>query len=268
MKYFLFFITLLSFTMPAQAHRPYLVKKNTIAAPSNMTVITEKLYGDGIFTADPVSFQLRNTNGAVLAYTPVASHVATFCPHIKFCWAFPYGPRSILTIGLKLDYQTIDWLAQQPPPSEDITGIDPEESTSYEKYLKDKRQKITRSHNFGYPEMRSGAAMQGFSYISPAIVLSPLFIIADQFFPLALLAALTLSPFLLHWIFFKRLRAKRKVNQFLLQAAGTFLIFSNLGLAFSIFAILSFTFSAPIFYLFAIPLAIILTLYRRKKLNE
>ena len=86
----LFLILTLLIHAPAYAHPPYLAKQGIITDPDGNKVIKEKLYGDGVFTNDPVTFRLRNRHGALLANSPINTHVFSFCPSIDFCWVFPF----------------------------------------------------------------------------------------------------------------------------------------------------------------------------------
>ncbi len=141
------FLAIVAFSDLAYAHRPYLIKQGTISDPDGNKVIKEKLYGDGIFSADPVTFQLRHKDGAVLANSPVGDHVATFCPAIKFCWAFPYGILLPLATGWVLDFSQINF--NQPAKDYNLKG---EEAETFKKYLLEDEVTRTAAHAFGYPE--------------------------------------------------------------------------------------------------------------------
>ena len=104
---------ILSSVHSAEAHRPYLVKDKTFETPKGI-IITERLYGDGIVVTDPMQYQIRDGKGNVLANTKTYNHIATFCPNLKFCWAFPYDGFTILSVGQKLDYKGLDLEKEKP----------------------------------------------------------------------------------------------------------------------------------------------------------
>ena len=95
----LFLILTLLIYAPAYAHPPYLIKQGLITDPDGNKVIKEKLYGDGLFTSDPATFQLRNRHGALLANSPINDHAFSFCPSIDFCWVFAYSFISLFLFG-------------------------------------------------------------------------------------------------------------------------------------------------------------------------
>lgn len=231
---------------PAYAHRPYLIKEGSISDPSGNPVILERLYGDGIFTSDPVSFQIRSRSGALLAHTPTAEHVAVFCPDVNFCWAFPYGIASPFTVGMRLDHESIDWDA--PAPKLDIKD---NEAELYQKYLEDKKQKRAYSYSFDYPEMRKDQQGKGFSASAWSIVFSPLFILANHVIQLALVTVLSVVPFILHWLFFKRFIPSKKINKILLKSAGGLIIFGYILFYCLALFVLGFTIGTPWLYMLA-----------------
>lgn len=118
----------LSITSPAFAHDPYLIKEGYLKDPQGRSLIKERLYGDGIFSDDPERFQIRSSTGALLAYTEADTHVAYFCPHVKFCLAVPYS--QLPSKGFRLDYNSIDWDAA--PQKLDLPEHEIEE---YKQYL-------------------------------------------------------------------------------------------------------------------------------------
>jgi hypothetical protein len=174
----------------AYAHSPYLIKEGIVADPNGNEVILEKLYGDGIFTADPVSFQIRSKNGTLLAFTSTASQIGVVCPHVKFCWAFLYWGILPVGIGLKLDHQSIDW--NKPAPHEKLGEKRAEE---FKKYLEDNDQK--RAYGFEYPEHRKDNST-GFTEVWWTFPFSPIFIIAGYIVPLIAILFLTALPLFLY----------------------------------------------------------------------
>ncbi len=246
MRHVLLLALIFLITSPAYAHRPYLVKEGSINDPSGNPVILEKLYGDGIFTSDPVSFQIRSKNGALLAHTPTAEHVAVFCPDISFCWAFPYGIVSPFTVGMRLNHESIDWSA--PAPQLDMKG---EEAELYKKYLEDKKQKRAYSYSFNYPEMRKDNPGNGFSASTLSIAFSPFVIIANHVIQLALVTILSVAPFILYWLFFRRFSPNKKINRVLLKTTGGLIIFGYLLFYCLALFILGFTVGTPWLYMLA-----------------
>jgi len=155
---------------PAYAHRFYIIEDSRIDAPDGSPLIVERLYGDGIIGMDPVSLQIRNLGGAVLAHSQTSTHVATFCPHINYCWAFPYNPILPLSMGLRLDTSNVDW--NTPPP---VYTLSKEEAGEFSAYLAGHRR-IAHSDSFGYPSTvrdKSPLFIPSFAslLISPAIIL-------------------------------------------------------------------------------------------------
>ncbi len=155
----------------AEAHRPYAVKIKSLEGPQGQPLIIEKLFGDGIFSADPVSLQLRNSRGAILAYTPVGQHVALFCPSLKSCWAFPHDALFGLASSWRLDPSGLEY---ERPRDPDLEG------------KIESRGRIT--YGFGNPSQRSAAS--GFkkeASLWPRLA-SPLFVFLDHAILLTVLA--------------------------------------------------------------------------------
>lgn len=155
----------LSGSIIVEAHRPYAIKQGYIKSPSGESVIVEKLYGDGIFYADPVKVQLRNRFGAVIASAKTGSDYY-FCPNIDYCWVFVYG--QFLVEPFKLDADSINW--------DRIPKIPEDFRASLNKYLKADENWLANSH-LGYPSYKDKSF--GFipenpllKIISPVIILS------------------------------------------------------------------------------------------------
>lgn len=246
MRSVLLFILIFLIASPAYAHRPYLIKEGTINDPNGNSLILEKLYGDGIFTTDPVSFQIRSKNGALLAYTPTSEHVAVFCPDVRFCWGFLYGTVSPFATGMKLGYESIDWNSQAQKL--DLKG---DEAELYQKYLEDEKQKRAYSYGFDYPEMRKDKQGKGFSASTWSIAFSPLFIIANHIIPLALVTVLSIVPFILHWLFFKRFSPHKKPHRILLKSSGGIIILGYILFYCLALFVLGFTVGTPFLYMLA-----------------
>jgi hypothetical protein len=98
--------------VPAQAHRPYVKKLYILSGPDKKPLIVEKLVGDNVIGVNPEKLQIRNQNGAVIAYTQTAYHIVIHCSSIQSCWVFPYS--SALIEPVHLDYKALDYSAINP----------------------------------------------------------------------------------------------------------------------------------------------------------
>lgn len=223
------------------AHRPYLVKQGLLIDPEGKTVIKEKLYGDGIVTTDPVVFQIRSSNGAVLASTTVSDHVGVFCPSVQFCWAFPYGIGSVFSIGQRLDFEKVDW--EKSPL---VVKFEGDEKEDFLNYLTKKDHKNARSNNFDYPEYNHKDF--GFNSVFISSIFSPFIIIFDQFFLMVFLTTLTISIPLCFYYFF--IKARTKKLKIFMNILGSIVVLSLFGFYLAAGFIFSFALGAPIFYLF------------------
>ena len=237
------FFLLLFFVMPlaAHAHQPYVKKVGYIQDPKTNLIIKEKKYGDGIFTADPGKFQLRKQNGAVIASSPVGKHIATFCPSIQFCWAFPYS-GSFITSGYYLDWKNIDFKAGAPE-----YDFKDNQEKRFKRYLRNVKARRFSANFLGYPEMENYES--GFKKSRVSLFFSPLIIIKDQFSQLIVLFWLTLLPFLLFWLFFKWKRIERKILRYLVRGIGVLTLMSYAGFYALACFFLVFTLSTPIAYM-------------------
>lgn len=83
---------LVSHRDPASAHPSYAVPQKTLDFGNGRTAMLEILYGDGIFFANPARAQLRTSEGATVAKTPMGGNVVTLCPSVEYCWVFLSGP--------------------------------------------------------------------------------------------------------------------------------------------------------------------------------
>ncbi|AGH97515.1 hypothetical protein [Micavibrio aeruginosavorus] len=232
-------LCVLIFSPAAHAHRPYLVNKGTLTDPGGEIIVKGKRYGDGIFSTDPVTFEIRNRNGVVLANTPVADHVAVFCPHAKFCWAFPYGYLTPIVSGYKLDADNIDWDAQ----SKNDSG-----RGNFERYLSGD-EKTLRDYDLDYPEFIK--TYSGFEEVKMASIISPIMIVFDQFFILLGLLVLTFVPYLLYWLFFSKRWTQNKVLKYGIFLFGSCIFLGYCGFYFLALLVFGYTLSTPIFYLLA-----------------
>jgi len=181
------FLLLLLFSGTAEAHRPYLVRQTEVQAPSGEPVIVEKLYGDGIFVADPVRLQLRSQNGALLAYTPVSrGNISYICPHIKFCWAFAFNAFTLFSAGYLLDPSAVQWSS-----APQVLKLNPDEALSFRQYLAGRADYVA-AESFGYPEAENEPG-QHFKQNWAGLFLSPLAIVAQYTVFLFLLAGLSFA---------------------------------------------------------------------------
>lgn len=148
---------------PASAHMPYAVEVKTLQDIHGEPLILERLFGDGIFAPDPVSLQVRNRNGAVIAYTSVNQSVSVYCSSLEFCWACPHSTLSLWATPVRLNHESLDY--------------DQQISTEARSRLK-REGGVTRG--FENPDSRS--APLGFAADSSllALSLSPLLIIKEH----------------------------------------------------------------------------------------
>jgi hypothetical protein len=100
---------------PALAHRPYTVEQKTLTFSDGRSATLELLFGDGIFFADPGRGQLKDEKGAVVAWTPAADGVISYCPSIDHCWVFLFSSRTPVAPWL-LKPDAINWAAPVEPP--------------------------------------------------------------------------------------------------------------------------------------------------------
>lgn len=96
----------------AYAHSPYTKDIKTIAVDGK-AITVQRLFGDGIFFADPVSLQLKNEAGGVVAYTPVGRAVSSFCRSKFFCWGFVFPNSYPWPLAYKLSPPTANWNASK-----------------------------------------------------------------------------------------------------------------------------------------------------------
>ena len=217
----------------AEAHRPYAVRIKSLEGPQGQPLIIEKLFGDGIFSADPVSLQLRNSRGAVLAYTPVGQHVAVFCPSLKSCWAFPHDALFGLASSWRLDPSGLEY---ERPLDSDLEG------------KIESRGRIT--YGFGDPGRRSAAS--GFkkeASLWPRLA-SPLFVFLDHAILLTVLAFTCAFPFALRCAK-KRLTASRQGAAKLAIAIFLGLLYALNALVLLLLIYLTFSLAAPWLYALA-----------------
>jgi len=171
--------------MPAQAHSPYAIRQNIISGPDQNPLIVEKLFGDGVIvSSDPVSFQIRNKNGAVIAHTQTSLHLSVFCPTIQLCWAFPYDNSAIVE-PMHLDYKALDYAAQDPKihPEEMADYFSGKNDTLRDTGLREPFYSDKPYHFYKGPEWLKW--------------LSPLIIISSNFFSFLILASVYFLPFLI-----------------------------------------------------------------------
>lgn len=176
------------FVPAAHASSPYAVKLGVMAGPDGQLVLKEKLYGHGVLSSGPVTFQLRNRDGALLANSPVSDHVAVVCPSVKFCWAFPDGAYLPFSAGWSLDAKVVEF--GRPAPDYFFQDTEQEEFTAY---MNDRRAGIISGYYLGYPEY--DRSHSGFRKSGISVIFSPFLIIADQFLELGAAMILTFMPF-------------------------------------------------------------------------
>lgn len=243
------FIALFSICMflsaAAFAHRPYVVKIGTLESPMGNPLILEKLFGDGIFSADPVSLQIRNMDGAVIAYAPTGNHVGVFCPSIKFCLAFPHSSLSPFSAPWQLDYKNLDYDKKLAPIA---TEEDLEYATGYKDYLTNKKAKQFHSYEFDDPFLRKGSS--GFVKAPFALAFfSPIFIFADHIVPLTVLAFICSLPFLIKALHNKLAIGKEGSLKVVLKIFAFLFYLGWLGLFLTSLLITGFTLAVPMPYI-------------------
>lgn len=246
--FILIFLFVFLFSAEGYAHSPYAVKKGTLIAPGGQIVVKEKLYGDGIFSADPVTFQIRNRNGTVLANTPVAEHVAVFCPSVSFCWAFPYGFLSSFATGYKLDAKKVEWDSDLLSPYLKDEGLE-----GFKHYFDDKREKVFRGPGQDYPEFTKKDS--GFVEVSFTAFISPIVIASDQIVVLLCLLILTIIPSVLYWLFFRRAWTRNKLFRLAIFTFGGLLMLGYCGFYFLALLVIGFTLATPVFYMLVVMVA-------------
>lgn len=244
-RLYLFFILTLLIYAPAYAHPPYLIKQGLIADPGGNKVIKEKLYGDGVFVSDPVTFQLRNRHGVLLANSPINDHVFSFCPSIDFCWVFPYSFISLFSFGWSLTAETVEF--DEPAPNYEFA--DEEEEEDFKLYLNDQSFKRFSAYSLGYPEFNRSHSGFKRSWISA--LLSPFIIIADQFIQLLVIFLLTFVRLILFRLPLRWKKYKIKIVKYLLYTISALLIVVYLAFYAVVTLIIGVTFTTPVIYMIA-----------------
>jgi hypothetical protein len=125
------------------AHSPYSIKASVITGPEQQKLFVERLYGDGIFFADPVAVQIRNAYGAPIGQSSAGKGAGIFCPSYKHCYAFIDQGLGIAS-AQKFDWENADY--DLKPSKAEIETL--------QAYLND--PSIERLHSYEhnkYPEM-------------------------------------------------------------------------------------------------------------------
>lgn len=239
---FVLLLLFLGFSFPAHAHRPYLLRAGNIAAPDGSFIITERLYGDGIIFSNPVRFQLRSQNGALLAYSKTAGAVAAFCPSISFCWVFPHQASSILARGWQVDVTKIN-LAASPDPM----SMTDEEAIKFQAYLEGKADNVA-ANAFGYPEEETSDG-RAFSANWPSMLISPIIIIAHHYTKFLFFTLLLILTNVGIWFFFKRPSVKALPLISSSKFLGIIILIPLIIASFLLAFISIFYFSTPSVYL-------------------
>ena len=228
--------------LTAFAHRPYVFSEGVIESPTGAFLIKERLNGDGVFFKDPVSFQLRSKGGAVLAATPSDFQVATFCPAVWFCWAFPYG-HLMPVRGWYLDISTVDF--ERGSGQALSTHLSPnDDEQRFRNYLAGGTDYFA-SYALEYPSERVGADRPmptGFVESDWSIILSPLVILMDQWVLLLTIIWLMCFLYAMWLAFFQSRRIPSRAFAYTVQTciasiASLVAIGALLILAFGTFAV-------------------------------
>ena len=211
---------------PAAAHRPYAVKEKEIQGPQGQPLVVEKLFGDGIFSADPVSLQIRTKEGAVIAYTAVSPHVGVYCPSVSDCWAFPHDSLMGIVTAMHLDDTALDFNKQLGPEEKGV--IVEKAGTTY-----GFENPISRKEPLGFKQDRS--------LIMKAV--GPYFVIRDHLGLLIFLALLCILPQALSAAEPKLTASRRSTEQtaikFIIRALYTVDIVLLLGLSYLILSMVA-----------------------------
>lgn len=234
------------FSSPAYAHPPYIVKEKDIIGPNNENLIVEKLYGDGIFGSDPVAFQIRNSNGAVIASSIVSDNIAYFCPSISNCWIFPNGFLPFFSKGYKLNSENLEYSKKLS----DKNNFQ-EDRVKFEDYLQG-REKTLQSNSLPYPESNDEEPY-GFSDVPLSYIASPFVMIFDKAFHYAFVVLLIYAQIKICKKISRSLyqiENKPKVSP-LLSILAYLLITSFLVVDLFIVLIMALSFAVPISYLIA-----------------
>ena len=246
--YFLLVLALLIHA-PAHAHPPYLLKQGVITDPDGNPVIKEKLYGDGVLTTDPVTFQLRNRHGGLLAYSPTDYHVASFCPSINFCWVFPYSAISLFAVGWSLDTEAMEF--DKPAPNYEFKGA--AEAGAFKSYLNDPNVKRFSAYALGYTHL--DRPHSGFKPSRISALFSPFIIMADQFIQLLVFLLSTLVLLIIFRPFSRGKKIKRKKLKYLFYIIYALFVAVYVGFYVLEIFIVAFTLQTPWIYMLAFILA-------------
>ncbi len=174
-----FILTVLS--VPAIASQPYVEKIKMLTGPAGEKLVLEKLYADdGFDLFHPVSVQLKNQNGAVVAFMPVAIDASVYCPSLLRCIVFPTGFGQFFTNGWQLDADSVDYTLAADSDLTQKNTMDRTTGTDYKMYLA--YPNVTEFHGagLGNPLQRLGAKGFAPSDSTGWFLLSPLFILRDS----------------------------------------------------------------------------------------
>jgi hypothetical protein len=240
LRNFLVFLSIFLLATPAEAHSPYAERMAILKSPTGSTLIAEELYGDGIFSADPVTFEIRNTHGAVIASSPVGDHMQSWCFSIENCFAFPYRYLSVYAKAWKVDFKNLEY---DKPNTIRGSKEHSEEDKEFQRYVSGTGPKVIRNYQLTYPDL--GNKYSGFIEAPIWVTaLSPLFIVKGQIVSLALLFALCFCPLAM---------SKNKAPEHEKKNAGTKIFEAGLGILASgflalVFMLILFTVTTPITY--------------------
>lgn len=202
----------------AEAHRDYLIKETTLQTEHGK-ILVEKHFGDGIIVSDPLSVQIRNAQGEVVAHTPISYSIAVLCPSLDFCLAIPHGALTVWSRPWKLVAEKIDW-KKAPMP-----GATP--STELVEYLTSDARRRTIADGEYLDRERE---MKGFERTdSLYFLLSPLFLIACYFPMLLLVFFMGAAPYWLLIPFNEKFKHPlAKIIIFCLSCSYTVIVFALL----------------------------------------
>jgi hypothetical protein len=93
----------------ASAHSPYARPVASFVTADGRALSIELYYGDGIFFADPVRGQVKDSRGAVVAYTPVGVNAAASCRSLDDCLIYLSNGIGVVESAWRLDIAQADW---------------------------------------------------------------------------------------------------------------------------------------------------------------
>lgn len=223
----LLFMSGFLFSGQVLAHAPYLEKLGYISDVDGQRYIKELRYGDGVMASDPVDFQIRNMQGAVIAVSPLADQIVVDCETLERCSVFPMSSMSFQPVGYRLDIDGVD--RNKARLAEELTEREEKELNDYMRhedvirasghYMKNPE---FDQHRYGFVVMEDGLARAVWENVFVQIYISV---------PLAFVAML-LS--LINWGTFRLISCNNKMLLWLLRGIGGLLFLCYLAMFFGV----------------------------------